>query len=130
MDYQQILADRIRKARELNNFTQTHMAKKLGISQQQYSLLEKGETKITKDKIDKIAEVLGTTPEKIAEFDEKKFFGNMEGNNFHDNSIGNVNNHLYENHNKEIKEIYEARIFSLESEITRLHVLLEKALNK
>lgn len=117
MDYQFVLANRIRKARELNGITQTHMAEKLGISQQQYSLLEKGEAKITKDRIAKIAEVLGTTADKIAEFDESKFFGDS-------------NNHIYENHSKEIKEIYESRIRSLETEITRLHALLDKALSK
>lgn len=132
MDNQQTIATRIRKAREFADLTQENMAKALGITQQQYSLLEKGEAKITKERIAKIAEVLGTTPEKIAEFDESKFFGNMEGNTFNDSSVTNLGdiNHIYENHNKEIKEIYEARITSLETEITRLHELLKQALTK
>ena len=129
MDYQFRLANRIRKARELADITQAGMAKELGISQQQYSALEKGETKLSKERLEKIAEILGTTPEKIVEFDEKVFFGNVEGNNFHDNSVGNVN-HIHENHTKEIKEIYEARIADLKQENERLHTLLEKSLNK
>jgi len=129
MDYQFRLANRIRKARELADITQAGMAKELGISQQQYSAIEKGEAKLSKERLDKIADVLGTTPEKIAEFDEKVFFGNVEGNSFHDNSVGNVN-HIHEAHTKEIKELYESRIEAQQKEIERLHDLLKHALTK
>lgn len=132
MEHQRVLAYKIRKAREIADITQVGMAKALGISQQQYSQLEKGETKVTVERLEKIAEILGTTPEKITEFDEGKFFGNMEGNIFNESSVTNLGdiNHINENHNKDIKEIYEARITSLENEITRLHALLEKALTR
>lgn len=37
---------KIRKIREIKNFDQTYVAKKLGISQSAYSALEKGKVKI------------------------------------------------------------------------------------
>ncbi len=140
MEYQLRLANRIRKARELADITQVGMAKELGISQQQYSAIEKGEAKLSRERLEKIAEVLGTTPEKIVEFDEKQFFGNVEGNSFHDNSIGNVN-HIHENHSREVKEMYEVRITEIhrnyisrieaqQKEIDRLHDLLKQSLTK
>lgn len=134
MEYQQKLANRIKKIRELANIKQTYMADKLGISQQQYSALEKGEVKITTEKLQKIATLLNITPEKITEFDEQKLFGNIESSNFHDSSVGNVINHINENHSKEIKEIYENRIIEIhklyKEQIAELHTLYKEQIEK
>ena len=56
------------------------MAEKLDISQSAYSRLEKGEIKISKEKLVQIAKVLEVKPEDIKEFDSQKYF----------NSVGNV----------------------------------------
>lgn len=127
MEHQKVLAYKIRKAREIADITQVGMATALGISQQQYSQLEKGETKVTVERLEKIAEILGTTPEKITEFDEKVIFGDMNCT-FHEKA-SNVQ-YVNQSQTDEVKKVYEARITSLENEITRLHALLEKALTR
>ncbi|TAE75744.1 MAG: XRE family transcriptional regulator [Bacteroidetes bacterium] len=133
MEYQQKLANRIRKIRELANIKQTYMADKLGISQQQYSALEKGDVKITTEKLQKIANLLNVTPEKITEFDEQKLFGNIESSSFYDSSVANIN-HINENHSREIKEIYENRIIEIHKmyreQITELHTIYKEIIEK
>ena len=64
---------KIKNIRELKNFTQEYMAEKLDISQAAYSKMEKGDTKISQDKLNKIAEILEVNPDDITDFDNKKF---------------------------------------------------------
>lgn len=52
------ISTNIRSKREYRNYTQEYLAAKLGISQNAYSKLELGYTKITVERIFQIAEVL------------------------------------------------------------------------
>jgi hypothetical protein len=73
-----------------------------------------------------IAQVLETSPVELIDFDENKLLFTQTS---HDTSNGVIFQQtlgLAENERKH----YESRILSLESEITRLHSLLEKALTK
>ncbi|MDY3520051.1 helix-turn-helix domain-containing protein [Riemerella anatipestifer] len=75
---------KIKNIRELKNLTQEYMAERLDISQAAYSKLEKGNTKISEEKLNKIAEILDVNPEDITDFDNKKVlnsFNNVKGNN-------------------------------------------------
>ncbi len=54
----QRIALRIRKAREQKNISQEQLATKLGISQNAYSKIELGYSKITLDRLFHIAELL------------------------------------------------------------------------
>lgn len=56
------LASNIRKAREYRNYTQEYLAYKLSISQNAYSKIELGHTKLTVDRLFQIAEVLEFDP--------------------------------------------------------------------
>lgn len=56
------LASNIRKAREYRNYTQEYLAFKLSISQNAYSKIELGHTKLTVDRLFQIAEVLEVDP--------------------------------------------------------------------
>ncbi|MGN6638721.1 MAG: helix-turn-helix domain-containing protein [Mucilaginibacter sp.] len=56
------LASNIRKAREYRNYTQEYLAYKLRISQNAYSKIELGHTKLTVDRLFQIAEVLEFDP--------------------------------------------------------------------
>jgi len=127
MDYQFRIATRIRKARELSNYTQEYVAQQIGLSQQQYSQIEKGQARLSPERLHRIAEVLNTTADKIADFDERMFFGVDGTCNFNDNSTMNKIN---EDRIEDIKKIYEDRIKEQAKEIERLHGLLEKALTK
>lgn len=55
MSSTEIAIKRIKMLREVNNYTQQHVANELDISQNAYSLLEKGLTKLTLDRLDQIA---------------------------------------------------------------------------
>ena len=52
------VAANIRKIREIRNYTQEYLAVKLGISQNAYSKLELGYTRITVERLFHIAEIL------------------------------------------------------------------------
>ncbi|TAF99166.1 MAG: XRE family transcriptional regulator [Cytophagia bacterium] len=143
MNTQKKIANRIRKIRELAEFTQEYVANKLEISQQQYSLLEKGESKITEERLDKIASILNTTPEKIQSFDAESGLFGKTYNRFQDSSTGDGNVHhihqqinskelknVYELRIEEMHLLYESRILELKEEINRLVSILDKCLSK
>ena len=60
-----MIGNKIKNIRELKNFTQEYMAEKLDISQAAYSKMEKGDTKISPDKLNKIAEILEVNPDDV-----------------------------------------------------------------
>lgn len=77
-----MIGNKIKNIRELKNLTQGYMAERLDISQAAYSKLEKGETKVSDEKLSQIADVLEVKPEDIKAFDSQKYFnsvGNVEG---------------------------------------------------
>jgi len=122
MEFQPLqLGQKIKKLRELKNFTQSHIASELGITQSAYSKMEQGETEISYTKISKIAEVLGMSPEEIMTFNEQMIFNVMH------NQTGNgfvVNKGLTENERK----LYEEQITQLKEEVSYLKKVLDKLL--
>ena len=63
-----MLGDRIRERRVLMKMTQAELAKKLGLGHTTISCWEKGSSKPYVDTIDRLAEVLGTTPGYLLEY--------------------------------------------------------------
>jgi len=59
------IAANIRNKREYRNYTQEYLAAKLEISQNAYSKIELGYTKITVERLFQIAEVLGFAAEEL-----------------------------------------------------------------
>lgn len=53
--------DKIRSIREMYQLTQEDMAEKMGVSPSAYAKLERGETKLSFDKLEKIAEIFKMT---------------------------------------------------------------------
>lgn len=51
--------EKIRSLREEHDFSQEYMAEKMAISTNTYGKLERGETRLTIDKLEKIASILG-----------------------------------------------------------------------
>ena len=104
-----MIGNKIKNIRELKNFTQEYMADKLEISQAAYSKLEKGDLKISQDKLNKIAEILDVNLEDIKEFDNKRILNSY-------NSIkGNNSNITYSNQDIIlIRKLYEDKINLLE----------------
>lgn len=63
------VAANIRKIREHRNYTQEYLAAKLHISQNAYSKIELGYTRITVERLFQIAEVLGVDPVEVISID-------------------------------------------------------------
>jgi transcriptional regulator with XRE-family HTH domain len=122
MEFQPLqLGQKIKKLRELKNFTQSHIASELGITQSAYSKMELGETEVSYSKLTKIAEVLGMAPEEIMTFNEQMIFNVMH------NQTGNgfvVNKGFSENERK----LYEDQINQLKEEVSYLKKVLDKLL--
>lgn len=118
------LAVKIKKLRELRDLTQEHMAKELGMDQSAYSRIEKGMTRITHEKLVKIATVLNVEPEEIYSFDEANIF-NIK--TLHQNGDNGTINHAY---SKEEKKLYEEMIKTLREENEYLKKTLDKVLAK
>ena len=68
------IGKKIRQLLELRNFTQTHLAKELGMSTGGYSKIERDETEVSVQKLTQIAKVLNTDIATILSFDPKQVF--------------------------------------------------------
>lgn len=66
------VAFNIRKIREHRNYTQEYLAAKLNISQNAYSKIELGYTKITLERLFHIAVILETDPVDLISFENVK----------------------------------------------------------
>ncbi|WP_228438563.1 helix-turn-helix domain-containing protein [Chryseobacterium pennae] len=105
-----MIGNKIKNIRELKNFTQEYMAEKLDISQAAYSKLEKGDIKVSSEKLCQIAKILDVNPEDITSFDSQKYFNsfnNVKGSNNGSIIIGADETEL-------IKKLYEDKISLLE----------------
>jgi transcriptional regulator with XRE-family HTH domain len=69
-----LIGHKIKKIRELRNFTQEYMAVQLEMSQSGYSRIESNDVEVTVSRLERIGEVLGMKPEEILSFDEKYVF--------------------------------------------------------
>lgn len=63
--------EKIRILREMNRFTQEEMANKLGMSINGYSNIERGETGVHIEKLEKIADILGVKAVELMSFGER-----------------------------------------------------------
>jgi transcriptional regulator with XRE-family HTH domain len=113
------IADLVKKTRYEKNYSQDHIAKKLGITQKAYSKIENNETKLNVDTLTRIAEIL--------EVDVASFFSSNEKpvlNDFSTRTGGD--NVIYKNNSIEkIEELYKEIIKAKDSEIETLKVLLK-----
>ena len=103
------IGTKIKKIRELRNYTQEYMAEKLNMTQAGYSKIERDEVDVNYDKIEKISEILGITPSALISFDEKYVFHNYSQTT---NSFG-INT---ENNSSE-RQLYQDKIRLLEDKI-------------
>ncbi|MDO3425494.1 helix-turn-helix transcriptional regulator [Chryseobacterium sp. APV1] len=119
-----ILGNRVKMIRELKNYSQKYVSERLDISQAAYSKLETGETKITDEKLNQIAEILEVKPEDIKSFDSQKYFnsnGNIEGD-----YSGSIIVGLTREDVELIKKLYEDRIVLLEELLNQQKKIVQK----
>ncbi|MBP6323393.1 MAG: helix-turn-helix transcriptional regulator [Chitinophagales bacterium] len=83
----QRIGEKIKKIRELRNYTQEYVARELEMSLANYSKIERDEIQLTIDRLEKIAVVFQLNSYlDILTFDEKIFF------NIHNNHNGYIHN--------------------------------------
>ena len=114
---------KVKKLRELRNFTQEYMAKNLDMTTSGYGKIERDESVVSYQKLEKIADILGIKIEDIINFNEKLVFNVMH------NQTGNgyvVNNGITE----EAKNLYEQVIANQKDEINNLRRIIEKLQEK
>jgi len=121
----------ISRIRELRDMKQEALAIALGVSQQSISNLE-GSENVDDEKLTRIAEALGVTPEAIKNFSEDAVF-NIIGNTYNDDSssIKNYNctfnpiDKLIESY-EENKKLYQQLIQAEKEKVALLEKLLDK----
>lgn len=72
------IGNRLRKLRELRNYTQSYMSIQLEISLSAYSKIERDETEISLKRLQQIAEILNISVNGILHFDEQVLFENAK----------------------------------------------------
>jgi len=121
----------ISRIRELRDMKQEALAIALGVSQQSISNLE-GSENVDDEKLNRVAEALGVTPEAIKNFSEDAVF-NIIGNTYNDDSssIKNYNctfnplDKLLETF-EENKKLYQQLIQAEKEKVALLEKLLDK----
>lgn len=81
------LHEKVSFFRTLKGLTQEQMAEKLGMSTTGYSKIERGETKLQTDRLEKIVAVLGMELKDFVSFNEKMVFNTS----FHDQCLHTQN---------------------------------------
>lgn len=122
------IGQKIKKIRELRNYTQEYVAEKLQISQPGYAKIERDESEVNFSRLEKIAGVLGVRVEDIIGFDEKAMLNFMYNKHGHNNGLV-VNQHVSELEKKLYEEKAKSQdeyIHQLKEEIVYLRKLLDR----
>lgn len=118
-----MIGSKVRKLRELRNYSQEYMATQLGLSQSNFARMEKNEIAINDERLQQIADILGTDVETIKNFDDAIIFNITQGNN----SAAGVNCQVHNYQiSQEIKQLYEDKIHLLEEKLEYLTKQLEE----
>nr|WP_315245005.1 helix-turn-helix transcriptional regulator [uncultured Flavobacterium sp.] len=118
----------ISRIRELRGMKQEALAIEIGLSQQTISSIEGSET-VDEEKLKKIAEVLGVSPEAIKNYSDEGVINYF--NNFSDNSEGvfgnegTFNNHCTFNPIDKVVELYERLVQAEKDKVEYLEKLFK-----
>lgn len=121
-----LVGNKIKKLRELRNFTQDYMADALQMSQAGYGKIERDETDISLSRLQQITEVLKVGLNDLIGFDEKMvFYGAM---NNHATANGGIffGRDDFDNERK----LYEERIQGLQDEVAYLKTVIDKLMSR
>lgn len=113
---------KVKKLREMRNYSQEYLADQIGISQSTLARMEKNEIAINDLRLKQIADVLHTRVEAILNFDESIVF-NINQREFSNSGYNiNVNNYQI---SPELKQLYEEKIELLKDKIRYLEELVK-----
>lgn len=96
------IGENIRKIRMLKNIDAKTLADKLGISVSAFTKIERGETQVDIERINRIAETLQVNPSDITSFNPDRLYQNVESAQVAVNNIENNENNNYYSIPKEI----------------------------
>lgn len=119
------LGTRIKRHRELKNYTQQYMSERLNISQNTYSKIETGGIKLTVERLKQISDILEVSMEDILNNDSQVF-------NFNNSTIDKFYGYIetLQEDNKEILlntiEILNKQLEYLKSENSKLIDIISK----
>lgn len=111
--------EKIRMIRELRNYSQEYVAEQLGIKQNSYSKIERNETKLTAEMLQKISTLFGVSPIDI--ISSQPAIVNFQPNQGTQQSFGYIENFISSQ-----KEIYDKMIAGKDAEIERLTKQVEE----
>ncbi len=114
------IGNKIKKVRELKNYTQEYMAQRLEMSQAGYSKIENDESDVSFTKLTQISEILEVKLEDLISFDEKYVFNIMN------NQIGIKDLNLPSGLSNQERRLFEDQIQQLKDEVTFLRSIIEK----
>lgn len=113
------IGHKIKKVRELRNFTQEYMATQLSLSQEGYSKIEADKTKVSLERIEQIAQILQIDLFDLLNFDDKYVFNNFS------NPQQRIKNIFGGQSSETEKELYERIIEQQKAEIEFLRNILK-----
>ncbi|EAY29441.1 helix-turn-helix domain-containing protein [Microscilla marina] len=115
------IGEKVRKLRELRDFSQEYMAEQLGMSQQNYSAIENNQDEdISLKRLKRIAQILEIQMNDLLSFDEKNIFNNYS----QAEQFGIINNQYFEAERK----LFQQQIEQYKTEVAYLRKMLDKAL--
>lgn len=118
------IGTKVKKLRELKNFTQEYMAKHLDMTPSGYGKIERDESEVSYQKLEKIADILGIKIEDIVNFNERLVFNVMH------NQTGITNGYVVNNGALDKEKLYEQIIANQKEEIITLRKIIEKLQEK
>ena len=95
----------IRRVREVRRYSQEYMANQLGMSQNNYSRIEKDEVKIDVERLRKIAEILQVDCQSIINFDEQRINDSILAVHTNDSEV--TMTHVIESFSREREQLKE-----------------------
>lgn len=118
-----ICARKLKYLREFNNYTQSYVAAQLDISQNAYSLIEKGATKISLDRLEELAHLYKVEPTVLISEEMESIFSNKSSSTSSHNNFPPALSMME-------KKMYEQTINRLESNIERLYEMIGQLVAK
>ena len=119
-----LVGQKIRKLRELRNYTQEYMATQLDLSQKAYCNIETNQTKVSVERLAEIAKILAVDVISLMMFDEQQALKNVVYNNG-----DGYSDFLINNGDTKENELLREMIRKQDVEISFLRSIIEKLQN-
>lgn len=115
------LGQKIRKIREIKGMKQETIANEIGLTLNAYGKLERGETRLTVERLQQISKVFDVPMTSILEMDEGVSF-NFSQNTFHNSNGGVLHQHASEQSNE--VAILQSQVETLKGVIARMEQVI------